>query len=308
MGCIELTYQNFSFLEIVPSDKRVSEEKKRMNYYPFGLKHKGYNSNINGTHHKYMFGGKEYDESFNGTLNTYDFGARNYDPALGRWMNIDPLAEQMRRHSPYNYAFNNPIYFIDPDGMMPVGPDDPPSLLQRVKRFFGELLGDASSLAASGGTDSAAAGRLQEKSELINGLSEDMNTLVQNTEGVVENLPYGEGLVAVGKGVINKDMQGALTDYVSEQVEYAPAVAIAAVIPGVSKKNVKTVVKAVKKRVKTSSGIKGAIKQFEGIQKAQAKSRKAVKGQKDNSIFSMKKSKQREKNALKRINIDDIDD
>uniref|UniRef100_UPI00192C4C46 RHS repeat-associated core domain-containing protein n=1 Tax=Flavobacterium sp. UGB4466 TaxID=2730889 RepID=UPI00192C4C46 len=83
------------------------------NYYPFGLKHKGYNDYV-ATSNKYKYNGKELQDELG--LNMYDYGARNYDPAIGRWMNVDLMAEKAVSITPYRYAFNNPLTFVDPNG------------------------------------------------------------------------------------------------------------------------------------------------------------------------------------------------
>ncbi|GAL85772.1 hypothetical protein NEMVEDRAFT_v1g223930 [Sporocytophaga myxococcoides] len=50
---------------------------------------------------------------------SYDFGARNYDPRIGRFITIDPYSQVFPNISPYSYAQNSPIYFVDEDGKYP---------------------------------------------------------------------------------------------------------------------------------------------------------------------------------------------
>ena len=102
---------NFDNLRISQTSGSFVEEN---HYYPFGMLIEDLSTDVS-KGQKYKYNGKELQTDLN--YNVEDYGARHYDPVIARWMHVDPLAEKYRRWSPYNYALDNPVRFIDPDGM-----------------------------------------------------------------------------------------------------------------------------------------------------------------------------------------------
>lgn len=102
LGNIRLSYKKSG------STLEIQEEN---NYYPFGLKHEGYN-NTPSANYPYKYNGVEFNESLG--LKLYEMDLRQYDPAIARWTSIDPVVHHSM--STYNAFDNNPIFWADPSG------------------------------------------------------------------------------------------------------------------------------------------------------------------------------------------------
>jgi RHS repeat-associated protein len=115
---IFLSNEHPKFVDVYFDDVSVvhtpSQIVSASDYYPFGLTYNSYQRG-NLVTQNYSYNGKEVQDELE--LGWLDYGARMYMPELGRWVTVDPLSERNRKFTPYNYAINNPLIFIDPDGM-----------------------------------------------------------------------------------------------------------------------------------------------------------------------------------------------
>lgn len=110
-------------------------------YYPFGLVMSGISSkaaNITPNKEK-TFQGQRFDDELD--LNWVQFKWRNHDPQTGRFIEIDPLAEDYVYNSTYAFSENKVTNHIELEGLEAVSVGDPKQYLAEGFRQIGQAVG-----------------------------------------------------------------------------------------------------------------------------------------------------------------------
>lgn len=98
-------------------DNSIAQEEllQESHYYPFGLTIDRLSESYSSSLTDYKFNGIERNEDFNLGWDMAEF--RSYDAAIARWVHVDAYVHLAPNWSPYRFGFNNPVYYMDPDGL-----------------------------------------------------------------------------------------------------------------------------------------------------------------------------------------------
>jgi RHS repeat-associated protein len=160
-------------------------------YYPFGMTMEGEWQNIvNGPENNYLYNGTEKNSDFGLDVNTTFY--RTYDPAIGRWWQVDPRAEMAQNYSPYNFSFNSPINYADPNG-------DFPNPFKWIKKLFSRCKKVKCRSGAGGNKKNKRVKRTKKKSKknktkYVNRWNNVYNWDTNSSPGLRGEIPYSEGL------------------------------------------------------------------------------------------------------------------
>ncbi|TAF44769.1 MAG: hypothetical protein EAZ64_05995 [Sphingobacteriales bacterium] len=100
-------------------DYYTADVTTAQDYYPGGMPQPGRGYVQNSAKMRFGFNGMENDNEVAGRGNHLSFGDYGYSPRIVRRWNLDPMGYQEPGLTPYQFGFNNPINFADPDGRWP---------------------------------------------------------------------------------------------------------------------------------------------------------------------------------------------
>ena len=180
----------FDNIQVVHTRGAILEEN---HYYPFGMVMAGVSSKAAGTlkNKEKTFQGQRFDDDLD--LNWVQFKWRNHDPQIGRFVEIDPLAEKYVYNSTYAFSENKVTRHVELEGLEAVLPNPTGNAAIGIYNLFAGWGQDLKQ-----GADNLKQGAIN-KANLQSGANDNLPVPIRDIKSVNADLQINAGVAQMVK-------------------------------------------------------------------------------------------------------------